>query len=190
MLRKSFVTLVLALTPAYSWAAAFVFDANVFYFSDSFTYADQPNTYQRLMWDVMPGFTVAYKGRFIIGWNYASYTLSENPGTETSLTISDMGPKFVYYMNRDKTWVVAFTYNLITTGTYTSGGTPTELRGTSMKGELGYTPMMWERVYMGAKLNYYQAAFKEEITGETALEQVANSRALIYPSFAMTIRWD
>lgn len=189
MLRK-LAMFVLIACASNARAAAFVFDANVFYFSDSFTYNSQANTYQRLMWDVAPAFTIALKGRFIIGWNYASYTLTENPGTETSLTITDMGPKFIYYLNRDKTWVGAFTYNLITKADYSGGGSTSELRGSSMKAEFGYTPMMWERVYMGAKLNYYQASFNEEVTGTTSLAQVTHSRAIIYPTFAMTFRWD
>lgn len=172
-------------------AASFVFDANVFYFTDDFTYSSQANTYSRLMWDVTPSFTLTKKGRVVLGWNYASYTFTENPGVETSLTVTDMGPKLMYYINKDKTWVVAFTYNLITKGDYTAAGAAsTELRGTSMKGEFGYLPMMWESVYMGAKLNYYQASFNEEITGTTTLDQVSHSRTVIYPTFAMTIRWD
>lgn len=190
MFRVLFALFILTFSTARAHAAAFVFDANLFYFSDNFTYNSQANTYSRMMWDVAPGFAVAMKNRLILGWNYASYSLSENPGTETSLTITDMGPKVIYNLNKDKTWVVAFTYNLITTADYSSGSTTTELRGTSMKAEFGYTPMMWESVYMGAKLNYYSASFKEEVTNQSALAQVTHSRAIIYPTFAVTIRWD
>jgi hypothetical protein len=190
MFRRLLIATLIFMS-AHARAADFVFDANVFYFTDDFTYDDTPNTYSRLMWDVTPAFTLTKKGRFVLGWNYASYTFTENPGTETSLTVTDMGPKFMYYLNKDKTWVFAFTYNLITKADYTAAGaSATELRGSSMKGEFGYMPMMWERVYMGAKLNYYQASFNEEITGETALDQVSHSRTVIYPTFAMTIRWD
>lgn len=166
------------------------FDINLFYFTDTFTYEGGESAYSRLMWDLAVGMNITKKGRWVLGWNYGSYSLTENPGTETSLAITDMGPKLTYYFNRDRTWVIALTYNLITTADYSSGGASTELRGTSLKGEMGYMPMMWENVYMGAKLNYYKADFKEEITNETSLAQVTTGRALIYPTFAVMIRWD
>lgn len=166
------------------------FDANVFYFSDAFTYTGGESSYNRTMWDLAVGMSITKKGRWVLGWNYGSYSMTENPGTETSLAITDMGPKLAYYLNKDRTWVMALTYNLITTADYSSGGASTELRGSSMKFEAGYMPMMWENVFMGAKLNYYKASFKEEITNQTALAQVTTGRTLIYPTFAVVFRWD
>lgn len=167
-----------------------VIDVNLFYFTDTLTYSSANSDYKRTFYDLMVGVPLTKSRRIVIGWNYASMTYSDNPGTETSLKITDMGPKLMYYLNKDRTWVVAFTYNLISTGTYSSGGTETELRGTSMKVEAGYMPEMWEDILMGAKLNYYKATFKEEVTNQTSLSQVSNSRTSIYPSFSFTFRFD
>lgn len=167
-----------------------VFDINVFYFTDGLTYSNVESTYKRTFYDLTVAMPVTKSRRWVLGWNYGSMTFSDNPGTETSLKITDMGPKLMYYLNKDRTWIVGLTYNLISTGDYSSGATVTELRGTSMKFEAGYTPMMWENVMMGAKLNYYKATFKEEVTNQTSLSQVSNSRTTIYPSFSMTIRFD
>ncbi len=179
-----------ALATPVAFAVTPVFDINVFYFTDTFTYSSADSAYKRTFYDFMAGFGLTKKRSFVLGWNYDSMTFSDNPGAETSLKITDMGPKFVYYFDKDRTWVVAFTYNLITKGTYSSGATTSELRGSSMKAEAGYLPMMWENVFMGAKLNYYKATFNEEITNTTTLTPVSNSRTVIYPSFSMTIRWD
>lgn len=188
-----FLLLVLfaaSLTPD-ARAAAPMIDAGIFYFSDDFTYGDDTSAYSRMMWDINFGLNLNKKGRWVLGWNYGSYTFTENPGTETSLKVTDMGPKLYYYWDKNRTWVTAFTYNLITRADYApAGGETTELRGNSMKFEFGYLPMMWEGIHMGAKLNYYKASFKEEITGETALAQVTHDRTVIYPTFAVTIRWD
>lgn len=167
-----------------------VFDINVFYFTDTFTYSEADSVYKRTFYDIMVGFPLTKKRRVVLGWNYSSMTFSDNPGTETSLKISDMGPKLMWYLDKDRTWVIGFTYNLITKGDYSSGATTTELRGKSMRAEFGYLPMMFENVFIGAKLNYYKATLDEEIVNETALNQVSNSRTAIYPSFSMTIRWD
>lgn len=172
------------------WAVTPVFDVNVFYFSDTFTYNSTNNTYKRTFYDFMIGFGVTKSRRFIVGWNYDSMLFSDNPGTETSLKITDMGPKFIYYFNKDRTWSLGFTYNLITTGTYTSGSSNSELRGSSLRVEGGYQPMMWENVFLGAKIVYYKASFKEEVTNSTSIADVTDSRTAIYPVFAMTIRFD
>lgn len=168
------------------------FDLNLFYFSDSFTYgSDSPSAYKRLLYDLSANLPLTKKGSFLLGWNYAAYSFTESTDAETSLKVTDMGPKLTYYFDKDRTWVASFTYNLITKGTYSdAGAAETELRGTSMKFEAGYLPQMWENVFMGAKINYYKASFKEEITGQTSLAQVTHSRAVIYPTFAVTFRWD
>lgn len=166
-----------------------VVDLNAFYFSDTFNYNSANSAYKRMMIDLAVGLPLTKKGQWVLGWNYGSYALSENPGTETSLKITDMGPKIEYYMNKDRTWLIGLTYNLISKATY-SNGSETELRGTSMKVEAGYMPEMWENVLMGAKINWYKANFKEEITNQTSLAQVTHGRTVIYPTFAVTFRWD
>lgn len=139
----------------------------------------------------MAGFGITKKKSLVLGWDYSSMTFSDNPGTEESLKVTDMGPKLLWYIDKDRTWVVGFTYFLITKGSYTAAGaSETELRGSSMKGEFGYLPQMWENVFIGAKLNYYKGSFKEEITNNTSLAQVTDSRTVIYPSFSMTFRWE
>ncbi|HMN67653.1 MAG TPA: hypothetical protein PKC28_03860 [Bdellovibrionales bacterium] len=118
--------------------------------------------------------------------------MTESPASEeTSLVITDMGPKVIYYLEKARNWQAAVTYNLIGRANYTApGAEATELRGTSYKFEIGYLGQMWDKVFMGAKINYYSASFAEEISGETSIEKVTHGRAVIYPSFAMTIRWE
>lgn len=130
------------------------------------------------------------KGTLVLGWNYGSLSFEDNPGESTKLTVTDMGPKLTYYFDKNLSWPISFTYNLITRGKYTSGATEAEQRGTSMKGEIGYTPQISESWYAGAKLNYYKASFNEEVVDDTALAKVTNGRTVIYPSFTLLYRWN
>jgi hypothetical protein len=129
------------------------------------------------------------KGQWVLGWNYDSMSFSDNPGVITTVAITDMGPKVTYYIDKARTWSLAVTYDLITKAAYNSAGTITELRGTAIKVEAGYTPEMWDGILMGAKINYYKPTFAEEIVS-TSLTKVAYGRAVIYPSFAFIFRWD
>lgn len=173
-------------------SAAPVIDVNVFYWTDSFSYGDTDNSYARTFYDFMLGLSLTKKRRLLLGWNYGSMSFTDSPNSEeTALSVTDMGPKLVYYLNKNRTVVAAFTYNLITRADYTPpAGDTTELRGTSMKFELGWLPQVSDSIFFGVKINYYSASFNEEITNETALEQVSYTRAIIYPSLSLTFRWD
>ncbi|MBX3023162.1 MAG: hypothetical protein KF799_15920 [Bdellovibrionales bacterium] len=170
-----------------------VFEAGFFYFSDTFNYSSEDAKSNRMFWDIMVGMPLTKKGRWILGWNYNSMSFSDQPAGEeaTKLTVTDMGPKVVYYLDKERTWVVGVTYNLITKGKYTAAAaSATELRGTSLKGEFGYVTPMSESLLMGAKLIYYKPSLAEEITNDTSIEKTSNSRTVIYPSFAITYRFD
>lgn len=183
-------TLILFLSAPFANAVTPVIDLDLFYFTDSFAYSSQTKAYSRTFWDFMIGMPLTKKGQWVLGWNYSSYSFIDNPGTAETLTITDMGPKVVYYLNKDRTWVVSVTYNLITKGSYNGGSAVTELRGTSIRADFGYTPYMTDNLLMGAKLNYYKPTLSEEITNQTALAKTSNSRTVIYPSFAITYRFE
>ncbi len=171
-------------------ARAATTELNLFYFSDAMTYDSDSYSYNRTFWDINFGVDLNKKGTLVLGWNYGSLSFTDNPGTATKLTVTDMGPKLTYFFDKNLTWPISFTYNIISRGKYTSGAIEAEERGTSMKVEVGYTPQISESWYAGAKLNYYKVSFNEEIVGDTALSQVTNGRTVIYPSFTLLYRWN
>lgn len=168
-----------------------VFEANVFYFSDAFGYSEATKSYGRTFWDIMVGMPLNKKGYWVLGWNYDSMSFTDTPGdTPETLTITDMGPKLMYYIDKERTWVIGLTYNLITKGAYNGGAETTEMRGTSLRAEFGYTPHMTENLLMGAKLNYYKASLIEEVINQTELVKTTNSRTAIYPVFTIVYRFE
>jgi len=187
--------MIVVLLALFTLAAPFahaevIFDANVFYYSDTFTLATATSS-KRTMYDFSVGMNLTKKGQLVLGWNYASSSFADDDGTtQTTLTVTDMGPKLAYYLDKELTWCIAVSYNLITKGSYSTGsGSATEYRGTSIKADLGYLPQISESFYLGLKLNYYKPTFSEEITGQTALAQVSYGRAVIYPSIAISARF-
>lgn len=187
-MRISFLVLLLCAS-ANAFAVDFAVDLDVFYFTDTFSNGGTSSAYNRTMWDFAPQVSLVRKGGFLIGWNYDSMSFTDTPsGTSTKLTVTDMGPKLVYYFNKSQTWVVAFTYNLITKANYSSGSTTAELRGSAMKGELGYMPELFENIFIGAKINYYKASFTEQVVS-TTLTKVTDGRTVIYPTFSVTFRF-
>jgi hypothetical protein len=186
---KGLCLVLFAFVASQAHAVLPVFDLDVFYFSDSMVYNSSTSTYQRTFYDFMLGMPLSSKGTWVLGWNYDSYSFTDNPGTATTLTISDMGPKLLVSLSKDKTVVFGFSYNLITKGSYNPGTTASELRGTSMRAELGYLPQVTENFFLGVKMNYYKASFTEEVINQTTLSHVTDSRTAIYPSLSMTYRF-
>ena len=180
--------LVLLFLTVQSAQAELVFDLNLFYLSDSFSYTDDSSN-GRLTYDVMIGAGLDRRGKFVLGWNYSSFSFEDDPGdAEVTVAVTDMGPRIVYYFDKELTFNLALTYNLITNGSYNSDTVETELRGTSYRAEIGYTPKITESLFIGAKLQYYVVSVAEEID-ETTIEEVSYNRTFIYPTFTLTYRF-
>lgn len=188
-MRLFLASLLICALPTVASAAGFSFEANVFYFSDSMVYTGTTTTFGRTLWDLAPGMGLDHKNQIVLGWNYGSMSFTDNPGTVTTLTVTDMGPKLTMYLDKDRNWPFAFTYNLISTGNYSSGGSTAQLRGTSMKAEFGYMAEMASGLLLGARINYYKASFNEQVIN-TTLTKMSNGRTAIYPTFSLVFRWE
>jgi hypothetical protein len=173
---------LLALSPN---ASAFSVDSNLFYLSDSLSETSN-TTSSRIFGDIAVFIDLTKKGRWIVGWGYNYFSITESGTTESTFNLTEMGPKFGYYISKDKVWSIIVGYCFQSTADYSSGSTEAEWRGTSLKGELGFMPKFGESFHAGLKLNYYQATFSEQFTNSTDFDTISNSRALIYPTISFS----
>ncbi len=183
--------MVLAVASSVSYGAAVSVDLNAFYFSDTFAY-ETNSSYKRTFYDGSLNLALTRRGDVTLGWSYGRYSLSDTVNDETSeLSITEMGPKVGWFFNRSLTWGVFFTYGLVVKGDYSPGGgaESVEFRGTSMKAELAYLPMIGAQTHLGVKIVYAKFSFKEEVSGGTELEGVGHGRTLIYPSLSFIYRF-
>lgn len=168
-------------------AQALTFDLNVFYLSDTLA-ASTDSSYKRTIYDGAIMLNLTKKGDVVMGWSYLKASATEETTTTTEYSSTEMGPRIGFYIDKAYLWGLFFTYNLIATATYNSG-TEEEWRGTSMKGELAFLPTWGEGFQAGFKINYHKASYTEKVT-TTTLTEVDRGRTMIYPSFAMTYRFD
>jgi hypothetical protein len=180
-----------SLTLYQTHAYGFSIDTNVFYSTDALS-AEEDTSDSRTLYDISFNLNLTKKGGIFIGWSYSGITITQELNSiEADYSLTEMGPKLGFYFDKDKELVLAVVYNLIATATYDDGTTDADWRGTTLKGELGYLPKIGEgSVGIGFKLNYHSATFAESITDETTLDNVSYTRALIYPSFALTWFFD
>ncbi|MCB0421095.1 MAG: hypothetical protein KDD61_08865 [Bdellovibrionales bacterium] len=168
-------------------AHAFTVDLNFFYFSDALTHSSD-NSRSDLYYDLAVMTNLTRTGSFMVGWNYGAYSVSEAATSSTTYSGTEMGPRFGWYIDRKMEWCVFATYNLQAEATYSTTSNET-WRGSSYKMEFGYSPEVFDGVFVGGKLIYYAATFTEKLVGSATYSTVSYSRSLIYPTLMISFRW-
>ena len=171
-------------------ARAVSLDINGFYFSDNVDFGTGTIANNRMFFDAALSIKLDKKGQYSLGWSYGliTYNLETSQNTEASNT--DTGPRFSWFMNKDQTWSLGFTYNLFANSTFTNAGTEVSLRGKSYKIDIGYTGPITAKLYLGIRLNYYSASYGEQFDASDTFSEVSNSKSFIYPSLAASYRFN
>ncbi len=163
-------------------AKAFV-ELNAFYFSE--TEATAANaTSNRTFLEGTLGYRIDKAGQYLVGWGVASHSQAATATTSTTYTSLQMGPRFLWMIDKAKNWSFGFAYYIVTTATY-DGGTGAETwKGTAMHFDGGYNLPVSESTYLAVRLNYSSASFTEKLIGSTTYSTVAYTKTFIYPSLA------
>ncbi len=172
----------------FSRAEAWMFDFNLFYFSKTLT-IDSAETGSQMFGDLAFSLELSKKNAVYLGWSYGFRSTSDASTTTTTISASEMGPKFGMFFDKDMTWGAFVTYNLVATSTYApGGGTEQTWRGSTIKAEIGWAPQVTDNMFIGVRLNYYTATFTERIQNVTDYAQVSIPRTLMYPAFFFAYR--
>jgi hypothetical protein len=185
-----FISALMACFLTASNARAFILDLNMFYYSDAFKVAEQNNA-TRMFGDLGIGLSADKKGMYVIGWNIG-YTsaVDQVAGVNTTYTVTEMGPKFGMFFDKERFWSLWATYNLVVNGTYSAAGATSETwRGSSIKIEMGVTPALDTEYFAGVKLVYHSETFNESLIGSSNYSQVTYSRSFIYPALNFSLRY-
>ncbi len=170
-------------------ASAGLVDLNLLYSTDSLSTTTSSSA-NKTFYDFCLGFSVYQKNSIIIGWNYAGYSTSSTASSVTSTYSStQMGPKFLFYLNKDHNWRLGLAYNIISKATYQNGSSPSESwKGSAYAFDLGYQFQLSEEVFFGARLNYSMSSYNEKLIGTTYTTDTS-TQTFIYPSLAVSYMW-
>lgn len=163
-----------------------VLDINTLYFTNTLTQTTEDSN-SVTVYSAFAGFNVDKKGYFTLGWNYGAYsTVSTVGATTKTYTSSQMGPGFIFCLDKSREWRLGFAYNLVTVNKYTvTGAVAQEWTGTGMAADFGYQFHFNDSFALGVRLNYSSSTFTKKLIGTTQTN-VSYSKALIYPSLAIT----
>lgn len=162
-------------------AEAFV-ELNTFYTTESFS-TGSASTENRMFIDATLGFAIDNQSQYLVGWEYTMHTVNNQSSTATTAySSSQMGPRFLWILNRAKTWSLGVAYLLVTKGTYTTTGTSEAWTGTAIKADGGYNFVLSEKSMIGLRLNYSSASYTSKLVGSTTYSTVSNAAVYMYPS--------
>lgn len=157
-------------------------DLNVVYSSDSIKSAETM-TDAVTSYDLGVGIPIGKRNLFF-GVNYGSVTSVLKETKTVKYSSTDMGFKLSGYFARNRLFSSSFTYNLKSTVKFDDGAA-TELRGNSMKADLGIHYWFSETGSFAAKLYYYSANLPESVT-IPSIETVSYARTMIGQSLGLS----
>lgn len=165
-------------------------ELNAFYIGDSFN-VGSTSTSSRMFVEGSLGFAIDRKSHYLIGWNYGMHTISEDANSvSSSYSSTQMGPRFIWFFTRSKSWSLGFAYNLVTKSEYKSGTNSTESwSGTAFKVDLGYNFAIGDSSFLGVRLNYSSATYTSKLVGSTDYSEISNSVTSTYPSVYFIYLW-
>lgn len=162
-------------------------ELNAFFNTDSFT-TTTSNSNSKMFYALDIYANLESKHYLFAGFHVDQVNFQETvSSTQTSLTSLNMGPMFLWVMDRQKTYSLSLGYNLVAKGTYAIGSSSEAVTGTGIFATLSAMPQLSENFYFGIKLNYYSLSYSQSTVGTTATP-VSYSRSLIFPSIGLSWR--
>lgn len=139
------------------------------------------------------GASIGGAEKFYLGQSVYIHSFSFNAdATNTgTLSVTEIGPRFVYFFNDRMTWNISFAYHPFAKGTrtLTSSTASTETTGSSMIGTLAYQLPVSKTFYLGASLNYYTYSVTKDRTTAGVSTVVTEKYTHIVPMFDLSFRF-
>lgn len=166
---------------------ASMIDINAGYLSDTMATSSTVVT-TRINYDAALGIHLNSKKNYYMALSYGSLATTDQTTTTTTFTSQDTGLKIGTLFGKGKSWAFSVTYNFIAKAAYKVGAAAeVELRGTSMKSDIGYYMWLGENTALAFKLAYYMPTFTESVSG-TTITRVSYTRTTIMPG--MNFYWE
>lgn len=123
----------------------------------------------------------------MLGWSYNSFSHNENITgfVDQTITSSDTGPAYRYYLQRDYLFYsLSAAYGIVTKGNYKSGATEESISGESYMVKASLETRMTERFYLGFSLNMYSANYKISVVNSVQSD-VSYKDSWTYPALSL-----
>ncbi len=129
-----------------------------------------------------------YFGQSLYMHSFTFHADATNTGT---LSITEIGPRFIYFLNDRMTWNFSFAWHPYAKGkrVLTTTTDSTDTTGSSMVATLAYQLPVSKTFYLGASLNYYAYTVIKDTTAAGAASEVTEKYTHIVPMFDLSFRF-
>lgn len=109
-------------------------------------------------------------------------------GAESDISITELGPRILYYFNDERTWMVSLVYNPYARGTRTINGQEEELSGSGYLLNFAYQIKISKSLFLGASVNYHSFSVSKSSVNNTETE-VSQSYTSMMPMLDISFRF-
>lgn len=185
---KLILTFFVALFPIMSHGALFLQYSGFYHtHEDDGEQFEYSRTYNYLV----VGGALDNKESFFISWSTLLWSKTYKSGsgsTENEISIMELGPKVIWFMDDRKTIYISAAYHPYAKGDRTVDGTSQDVSGTSYLATLGYQLKVSRSFYLGASLNYHALSLSEKTVENTATD-ISESHTAVIPMLEFSIRF-
>lgn len=153
----------------------------------------ESGTYNALKFQFFSGATFLRSQKLAIGWNVMQNNRELKVGESTTsaadLSILEMGPRLLFFLNETRSFVLSMNWNPFVDGDRTTtNGVGQDVDGSSMHFALSFQAKVSRKLFVGGGLNYHVVTITESVEGSTVTE-VSQDYTDIYPSIDISWRF-
>jgi hypothetical protein len=181
-MKYIFILLVIISQNSY---AGFYTQYNLHYDTDTDSADAEEFQRTKMVNSLLLGASFGKRKKLIIGQSFSSWTKQQQKGAsdnKSSFNFIELGPKFLYYLTRHKTWFISLTYNFYVRGTSKVNNRDEKLSGSSTVSSFGYHLPVSESFAMGVSLNYHDTTITESVENNLS-RTLSEKYTSLYPSF-------
>lgn len=185
-MARIFASLLFVLLTGPNAFAGLYGEVGGFFSSDTFT-TSSDSTDARTYFSLDLIASLDNKQRFYAGFHVHQLSINTETEEKSEYSTLDMGPMLMWVIDQKKNFSLTVGYNVTAQATLNNGDATSDLTGTSLMASVGIMPEVADDLYLGVRINYYNATYSRE-TIDGATEDVSYSRSIIFPTFVISWR--
>ncbi len=180
------IIFILILLPSLAHAN-FMFQYGLNYSGEKDTTTNKDYDKSRTFNKIFLGASVNGKKTLFLGWNLNSWssTLKTN-SIEDSYSMTEMGPRVVYFFTENYTTYVTVEWNPYAKGSREKASTSSDVSGSSTSVGLGYRFKLGRNIGLGAGIHYHSLALAEEEIN-SSVNNISDKVTNIMPMLEFTV---
>ncbi|MFT6070748.1 MAG: hypothetical protein ACJAT2_000691 [Bacteriovoracaceae bacterium] len=140
--------------------------------------------YSKMDNSLFVGASLTGGGQLYLGWTYMMFSRtfkSDDITNEDEVSTTEMGPKFIWYMNEGKNIFASLNWLPFAKGERKTGGNTEDIDGSALHFALGYQVKISRKFMLGASIGYHSLSINEVVDSSNNQTEPSQSYTSILP---------